>query len=155
MITDEIISSLLFSYLWCDIARGKASAPSGQYKVELFLIAPIHKCLLRNKKKKSHQPRFPNKQNTIHSTEFVLSFFLTTNHTCTVKLYVLISKKWDMLSHLSRKWNAWVEAQVKKKKLHTPSCYWYSKCFYKCIWFGCTEKRLVTYLQGVQHRYWG
>lgn len=54
MIIGEIISALLFFYLWCDIARGKAGAPSGQDEVELFLIAPIHKCLLKKKKKYKH-----------------------------------------------------------------------------------------------------
>lgn len=47
MMIAKTISLLLFSYLWCDITRGKASASSGQDEVELFLIAPIHKCLLR------------------------------------------------------------------------------------------------------------
>lgn len=46
VLTGKILSSLQFYYLWCDIARGKAGAPSGQDKVELLLIAPVHKCLL-------------------------------------------------------------------------------------------------------------
>lgn len=29
-------------YLWCDITRSKASSTSGQDKVKLFLITPVH-----------------------------------------------------------------------------------------------------------------